>query len=101
MVSGCAKEAERYPEGLCRAICIGLTEEIRNMEILKLVDVSVNTKVESNPGDHDEDDNSYRQAWDDVTGEELDPGEVLKARNKEMKHIEEKGVRELRLGQRP
>jgi hypothetical protein len=94
LVSDRAKEAEIYPEGLCRAICVGLAKAIRNsaMKILKLVDVSVNTKVGNNPGDHNENDNSYRQAWDDVSGEELGPGEVAKARRNEMKYIDEKEV---------
>ena len=32
------------------------------------------------------------QAWDDITGEELDPAKVLRARLKELEYIREKGV---------
>ncbi len=56
------------------------------MNVLKLVDLSMSTKVENNPGDRDEDDNSYRQARGDVSGEELGPGEVAKARRRERAH---------------
>ena len=34
----------------------------------------------------------WRMAWDDVSGQELDPSEVSKARAKEMEYINKKGV---------
>ena len=91
---GSAKDAERYTDGLCRAIYVGLLKEIRNseMKIMKLIDVVADTKMENNLEDYEEDINGYQQAWDDVSGEELDPVEVKKAWNKKMKYIEEKGV---------
>ena len=91
---GSAKDAERYTDGLCRAICVGLMKEIRNgeMKIMKLIDVGADTKMENNLDDYEENIKGYERAWDDVSGEELDPGEVKKARDKEMKYIEEKGV---------
>ena len=91
---GSAKNAERYTDGLCRAICVGLMKEVRNgeMKIMKLIDVGADTKMENNLDDYEEDTIGYERAWDDVSGEELDSGEVKKARDKEMKYIEEKGV---------
>ena len=32
LISGRAGPAARYPEGLCRAICIGLAKELKNDE---------------------------------------------------------------------
>ena len=49
-------------------------KEIMNseMKIMNLIDVSADTEMENNLDNYDEDINSYRQAWDDVSGEELD-----------------------------
>ena len=42
-----ASEAARYPEGLCRAICIGLMKELRNKDqkIMPLLSVCHDTKI--------------------------------------------------------
>ena len=90
-----AKQSGKYPDGLCRAICVGLMKEIRNneMKIMKLIDVNSDTKIEAEKLELDEDDGGWSRAWDDVSGEELDPEEVKKARREEMKYIKGKGVR--------
>ena len=92
-----ASEAARYPEGLCRAICIGLMKELRNKDqkIMPLFSVCHDTNIGEIQGSeeqvkrergvsHVEDDRNtqWLQAWDDLTGEGLDPKEVRKARLK-------------------
>ena len=69
-------------------------KETRNikMNIAKLIDVGTRTTVEGKASDYEEETEVYLQAWDDVSGEELNPTEVKKARDKEMQYIEEKGV---------
>ena len=55
--------------------------------------VTSQDKVEKSAADHHEEpDFRGEQSWDDVTGEELDTTEVLKARAKEMGYIHEKCV---------
>ena len=48
--------------------------------------------LKAGEGNHEEVKFKGEQAWDDVTGEELDRREVMKARSKEMGYIHEKGV---------
>ena len=53
--------------------------------------VSAKDKVEKTAEDHHEEaEIKGSQSWDDVTGEELDTAEVMKARAKEMGYIHEK-----------
>ena len=47
LLDGRAKAAARYPEGLCRAICIGLSEAIQDekMGLMKVAEIQHDTKV--------------------------------------------------------
>ena len=92
LTGGRAGESSRYPPELCRAICRGLIRELGYSEnkLMKLVDVGPNTKVSEEHAEEDEE--SWKRAWDDVSGEELDPKEVTKARLKEMAYIQDKAV---------
>ena len=92
LVGGRAEESARYPKELCRAICRGLMRQIRYscQNIKKLLDVDPTTAIEKQDSEAEEE--NWRGAWDDVTGEELDPKEVSKARAKEMAYIGEKNV---------
>jgi hypothetical protein len=86
-----AGKAAECPEQLCRAICQGLKKEMQPKSLRRLMKVSAKDKVEKGrEGDHEE--VAVEQAWDDVTGEELDGKEVVKARAKEMGYIHEKNV---------
>ena len=59
----------------------------------KLMKVTAKDKVEkAGKDEHEEAEFKGEQAWEDVTGEELDRTEVMKARSKEMGYIHEKGV---------
>ena len=103
LINGRAQWAARYPPGLCRAICKGLLRERQNdlHQVKCLLSVSVSDQVEATPyGDggarergvrHEEDD-QLAQAWDDVTGEQLDSGEVKRARMVEIGYVREKRV---------
>ena len=67
-----AEPAARYPEGLCRAICMGLMKELRNKEchVKKILELIEHTTVgeiqEEETVDFDV------EAWDDFTGKVLD-----------------------------
>ena len=82
-----------YPEGLRRAICRGLfkkteleKDNLRQILLLCTVD-SVGEVPESEEDSHD-----WIQAWDDVSGKELDPKEVRAVRRLEMDHVDLKKV---------
>jgi hypothetical protein len=105
LTGGRAAEAARYPEGLCKAICIGLMRELRNetQMVKPLMSVSHDTTIGRIEGgaekkdrgvDHEEDQavSSWMQAWDDITGVGLNPKEVRKARMKEIDYIVKKQV---------
>ena len=83
----------RYSDAISDAICKGLAEEAewRKQHIRKLVDVRPSTQT-SWTTQEEEEESSWRVAWDDVSGQELDPAEVSKARAKEMGYVHEKGV---------
>ena len=81
LTGGRAEASSRYPKELCRAICVGLMRELKHHKITKLVDVGPNTIV-SEKFNPEEEEDRWKRAWDDVTGEELDPREVVRARLK-------------------
>lgn len=91
-VSGRVARAARYPQGLCRAICRGLRKELewsrRDVKCLMRVDAHTEKPTEN---EH-EDQEVPSQAWDDLTGSELDPREVRRARMKEIGYVRNKGV---------
>ena len=92
-----ASEACRYPEELCRAICRGLLgqEQGQRLGIRALLEVNHLHKLQGVGinGGHEEPDYTWATACDDVTGEELDPREVARARAKELGYIaQKKGV---------
>ena len=71
--------------------------ELKPKPLKKLMKVTSKDKVEENRKDDHEEVIAPAQpfgerAWDDVTGEELDRSEVMKARTKEMGYIHEKKV---------
>ena len=102
LVDGRAKEAERYPQGLCRAICRGFIKEQKN-DVEKLSAVA-----EVRPGTcridpkefHEDmekeirrlDDRDENAAWDDVTGMPLDRKKVQQARREEIEYVRNKKV---------
>ena len=71
-----------------------MIEEARQIsrKVKKLLTVKAITTVESKGGDYEQEGPWRCQAWDDVTGEELDEKEVMRARRKEIGYIEEKKV---------
>lgn len=97
-----AKEAAKYPEELCEAICRGLVKQIMCQEakLKYLMAVRAEDEVEE---ESDEDgvrkniheggtDGMDLGAWDDVSGASLDPKEVVKARLKEVGYVRDKRV---------
>ena len=101
LIDGRAKYAARYPVGLCRAICEGLLEEIRDAETnLKCLFSLANAdraRVEyrDRAGGEMKDvheEPRHEEAWDDVSGACLDPREVRKARMEEIRYVRKKKV---------
>ena len=101
LTGGRAKEAQEYPEELCRAMCTGLLKEMNaNVQQIKcLMNVKHDTKVggdsKKEGAEHLEDNNGDMLdmiAWDDLIGEELDGKKVRQARLKEIGYVHEKKV---------
>ena len=101
LVDGRAKDAAIYPRPLCEAICRGIAKEkgqlVHQVKCLMTVSAKDSVgKIEGGDRGHLETDNfedaSGMTAWDDVSGEELSPKEVMKARLKELEYIRQKGV---------
>ena len=101
MAGGRAKYVARYSPGLCKAMCRGLAQEVecKNLgiqavlEIKPLMSVSLATKEII---DHAEEEQSHcqewLQAWDDVSGAELDSRIVQTAQAKELDYVRKKPV---------
>ena len=99
-LSTCSTWSSRYPAEVCKAISRGLWMQNRmekqNLKIL------ANINVEDTIQEYNADGSESRsqevsheeegQAWDDRTGESLDPKEVRKARSIEMAYVRSKGV---------
>ena len=92
------KPAQVYPEGLCKAICTGLIQQIsmdrKGPFMIAHLD---GTEQEAADGrqqlqeelkivEHDNEE-EMQQAWDDVSGAELNPGMVKTARGEEVAYI--------------
>ena len=87
------KVLHRIPTGKEAAVCqrmLGRWVE-RNKGIKKLLSLQSNTVVRTYES-HEETGGWLEQAWDDVTGTEVDYREVKRARLKEMKYIAENSV---------
>ena len=98
-MDGGPKEAARDPEPLCEAIGIGLINEmvLEARKLMQLCTVKATDKVESrDTPEHEEkeeeSEEECRKAWDDLSGGELGPKMVMKARQLELSYIHEKEV---------
>ena len=90
LLGGRAKHAAAYPEQLCDAFIDGMLMERRAKS-----DILMNLGETEDMCDRAEEDNIIRMtkyAIDDVTGKELDPALVVRAREEEMKGFKEFGV---------
>ena len=107
LVQGRASQAQVYPKPLCQAICKGLMEQMQqsDMEVRVLCrisqagrhwmaknDVDMKTIAKLEAPEEEDYTTCIQQAWDDVTGQELDPREVIRARLTEIDHVEKKEV---------
>jgi hypothetical protein len=93
LLGGRAKDAARYPEELCKAICRGLLEQMhcKELGVRYLYSVKAEDGVQENHGCEHEDDLGG-QAWDDVSGEMLDPAKVQGARREEIQYVNDMKV---------
>ena len=95
---GRTKPAQVYPEGLCKAICIGLIQQISMDQKGQLMlaqlagtekeatDIRQQLQDDLKIVEYDND-GEMQQAWDDVSGAELNPGIVKTARGEEVAYI--------------
>ena len=92
--------SSRYPAALCKAISRGLLRQnlMEKQQLKFLANISVEDTIHeygANAGESRRQEASHEgegQAWDDLTGESLDPKEVRKARFMEMAYVRSKGV---------
>ena len=106
LFSGVAKQAQVHPPGLCDAICKGLAEQIRmdqqgqfylatvtldGAKATSKHELIANVLSEGNTGagrtPEEDTEEELMEAWDDVSGKELDPGKVKDARKLEIDYI--------------
>ena len=82
LVAGRAQQAAVYPPGLCKAICLGLQQEVlcQSFGVSGVVQIKPLCSVKiarQKDVDHEEQSlqlkEEIRQAWDDVSGNELIP----------------------------
>ena len=95
LVSGRAVKAGEYSQGLCQAICRGLVKQIEldHKNLRMLLNLRATDIVHGDmPQEEDEHTEATARAWDDVSGKELDPQEVRRARLKEMDYVRGKQV---------
>ena len=100
---GRTKAAQVYPDRLCHAICKGLMDQLENDRRGKFVlaqlegtereQQDVNQQLaKEHPMVETDDGTSVQQAWDDVTGAELDANMVKSARQDEISYIRKMGL---------
>ena len=100
---GRTKPAQIYPEGLCRAICKGLLDQITADQKGQFLLAQLNgTQEEARDVEwqlkdefktvETEESVDLQQAWDDVIGAELDPAKVRQARSEEVAYIRKMGL---------
>lgn len=97
---GRTKQAQVYPKELCKAICLGIQKQIRadtagqflllesgnqNVSSKELMNVSRELETKYQTVEEPQS-TSLEQAWDDVSGAELDPEKVKKARAEEIEY---------------
>ena len=95
LVSGQAARAGEYPRGLCQAICRGLVKqmELDKKQVKMLLSLGPTDVVHGEvPPEEDEHEEAAAKARDDVSGKELNPVEVKRARLTEMEYVSDKGV---------
>ena len=99
--NGRTRDAQTYPQELCRAICIGIQKQIRadtsgQFLLMEVENEETNSKDLMNASRELEAkrriveeplDASLEQAWDDVSGAELNPSQVKAARAEETEYI--------------
>ena len=104
LTNGRPKAAQVYPPALCRAICKGLRQRIIADEHGQLLLAQVDNKASS--GElmkvakevqtqyrvvEEENQEEREEAWDDVSGAQLDPNVLRAARNEEVEYIHKNG----------
>ena len=104
LFGGRSKKAQVYPEALCEAICRGIKRQIEldktrqfiiatleapdSRKEEKAINAMLNNRDAGNePAVCEDQEAELQQAWDDVSGKDLDPKMVRDARAEEMQHI--------------
>ena len=104
--SGRTKAAQIYPPGLCMAICLGFKEQVdadrrgqfhlMNMNSNPENDVPLMKSAEKFNEKHitvvERNEEEMEEAWDDLSGEVLDPMQVKIARQEHLDRIHKMGL---------
>ena len=91
-----AKKCQVYPKQFCRAVCAGIAAQKRlrilGLTALPLMSLSAISAI----GTPSEDlhGNDHLEAYDDLTGAELDPALMKEARREEIRFFRGRGVHE-------
>ena len=101
-IKGRAKAAQVYPPALCRAVCVGLTEQLEADRKGQFLIASVNANGDNDTKQmamemksikeryktvEEDKEDELEMAWDDVSGAELDPKVVKQARSEEIEYV--------------
>ena len=107
LINGRAKAAQAYPPALCRAVCKGLMDQMEADRQGHFLIANVDPIGTSNAKELMEEANSITEnyktveedqseeleiAWDDVSGAELDPRDVRRARTEEIEYVRKMGL---------
>ena len=103
--NGRAKEAHEYPDKLCRAICLGMQEQVEADRAGKFLLTTIGVEDSANNRSvveevkkmeqkyktvEEEDMEPIETTWDDVSGKEFDFVKVKVARQEEVEYVREK-----------
>ena len=94
LCDGRARLAQVYPDGRCRAIVAGVAAQLRQNDDADCAAhmVTSDSMTTDRKRPWMKRDGSHERFWDDLTGEELDPEEVHRARAMEIEYFRSMGV---------
>ena len=84
---GRATKCQVYPKQFCRAVCVGIAAQnrLRNLGLTALTLMSPSAMAAIGAPSEDLHENYYFEAYDDLTGAELDPALMEEARREEIR----------------
>lgn len=102
LISGRPRTAQIYPDKMCKEICLDIQEHIQRDRSGQYLSGNVENNNETTSGDlmkevgklkekymiiEEDEIDQDEEAWDDVSGAQLDPQEVRRARKEEIEYV--------------